>query len=72
MYNHLHEKETIDYDNDYDHTTGITGHVTEDSDYSHLHSGRGNMRLNLSVDDEYANTVPGDTATDDYFTLEQQ
>ncbi|XP_056001716.1 uncharacterized protein LOC125653146 [Ostrea edulis] len=72
VYNHLHEKETIDCDNDYDHTTGITGHVTEDSDYSHLHSGRGNMRLNLSVDDEYANTVPGDTCTDDYFTLEQQ
>jgi hypothetical protein len=72
VYNHLHEKEKLDADDDYDHAAGIASHVNELGDYSHLHSAGGNKRLNLSVDDDYASAEPEDTNTDDYFTLEKQ
>jgi hypothetical protein len=72
VYNHLHEKEKLDVDDDYDHAAGVASHVTEHDDYSHLQSAGGNKRTNLSVDDDYASAEPEDTNTDDYFTLEKQ
>jgi hypothetical protein len=41
VYNHMHEKEKVDVDDDYDHAAGIACHVTEHGNFSHLQSSGG-------------------------------
>ncbi|XP_061175895.1 uncharacterized protein LOC133184830 [Saccostrea echinata] len=69
VYSHLHEKENQETENVYNHASGSSGKTMED-DYSHLNAGRGNDRVVLPEDDEYAHTEA--VNNDNYFILENQ